>query len=120
MSVEKKYYVIVGYDLTGYETDKFDDWKYTEEGERYIYNHTKGEIQLFDDPMCGEHLYFGYILAFGDEYKFETTMFNNADISRQIPYVKNKLLQLQQEIGVILKDPHFEPDMRIIVFEECT
>ena len=33
MSVESKYYAIVGYDLTGYETDKFKDWKWTDEGE---------------------------------------------------------------------------------------
>ncbi len=119
MSVNKNYYVIAGYDVTGYETDKFDDWKWTEEGERYTCNQIKGEIQLFDDPMCGEHLYFGYILASGDEYEFETTIFNIEDIERQIPYVRNKLLQLQ-ESGVISKDSHFKPELKIITFEECT
>lgn len=119
MSVNKNYYVIAGYDLTGWDTDKFKDWEWTEEGEKYIYNHIKGEMQLFNDPMCGEHLYFGYILASGDEYEFETTAFNIKDIERQIPYIKNKLWQLQ-EIGVISKDPHFKPEMKIIAFEECT
>jgi len=30
MSVESSYYLIVGYDLTGCETDKFDNWKITD------------------------------------------------------------------------------------------
>lgn len=119
MSINKNYYVIAGYDLTGWDTDKFKDWKWTDEGERYTCYQTKGEIQLFDNPMCGEHLYLGYVLASGDEYEFETAKFNIADIERQIPYVKNKLFQLQ-EIGVISKDPHFKPEIKIIAFEECT
>lgn len=95
----------------------FEEW--ADEGKEYICNHIKGEIQLFDDPMCGEHLYLGYVLASGDEYEFKTTVFNINDIERQIPYIKNKLWQLQ-EIGVISKDPHFKPEMKIIAFEECT
>ena len=62
MSMESHYYVIAGYDLTGCETDKFKDWKWTEKGEDYINNQCKGEIQFFNDPMSGSYLYFGYIL----------------------------------------------------------
>ena len=47
MSVESKYYAIVGYDLTGYETDKFKDWKWTDEGEKYTCNQVKDRIQIF-------------------------------------------------------------------------
>jgi len=115
----KKYYAIAGYDLTGYETDKFNDWKYTKEGEEYTCYQRKGKIQLFDDPMCGEHLYFGYILVSGDEYEFKTTLFDLSDVtvvSRQISAELTKL----QEIGVISKDPHFRPKIKIIAFEECT
>lgn len=119
MSVEKKYYIIAGYDLTGWDTDKFKDWKWTEEGEKYIYNHIKREIQLFDDPMCGEHLYFGYILASGNEYEFKTTIFDLSDVEAKFGNVRSELTKLQ-EIGVISNDPHFKPEIKIIAFEECT
>lgn len=119
MSVNKNYYVIIGYDLTGWETDKFEDWKYTEEGEEYICNHIKGKIQLFDDPMSGEHLYFGHVLASGDEYEFETTVFDLTDVKIAFGNVRAELTKLQ-EIGVISKDPHFKPEIKIITFEECT
>jgi hypothetical protein len=46
MSMESHYYVIAGYDLTGNETDKFKDWKWSDEGEDYICNQYKGEIQF--------------------------------------------------------------------------
>ena len=45
MSVSRDFYVIAGYDLTGWDTDKLRDWKW-EEGEEYICNHSKGNIQL--------------------------------------------------------------------------
>ena len=35
MSVSRDFYVIAGYDLTGWDTDKLRDWKW-EEGEEYI------------------------------------------------------------------------------------
>lgn len=119
MSVEKKYYVIAGYDLTGYETDKYEDWKWSEEGEEYTCNQIKGEIQLFDNPMSGSHLYFGYILASGDEYDFETASFELSDIEKHAKSVESELIKLQ-EIGVITKDPHFKPVFKIIAFEEYT
>lgn len=76
MSMESHYYVIAGYDLTVNETDKFMNWKWSDEGEDYICNQCKGEIQFFDDPMSSSHLYFGYVLAAGDEYSFDTEMFD--------------------------------------------
>lgn len=38
MSMNKHYYVIAGYDLTGWETDKYEDWKWSDDGEKYICN----------------------------------------------------------------------------------
>lgn len=118
MSMESNYYVIAGYDLTGYETDKFKDWKWTDEGEDYINNQYKGEIQFFDDPMSGSYLYFGYVLADGDEYSFNTEMFDVSDIVKCSGKVKAELVKLQER-GVIIKDPHFNPVFKVIVFEEC-
>lgn len=118
MSMESNYYVIVGYDLTGCETDKFDKWRWTEEGEEYLNNQHKGEIQFFDDPMSGSYLYFGYILADGDEYSFDTEMFDVPDIEKCSDKVQSELVKLQK-MGVITKDPHFKPVFKVIVFEEC-
>lgn len=76
-------------------------------------------MQLFDDTMCGEHLYLGYVLASGDEYEFETTVFDLADIESTFGNVRSKFTKLQ-EIGVISKDPHFKLEIKIIAFEKCT
>lgn len=118
MSIESSYYVVAGYDLTGCETDKFADWKWSKEGENYICNQRKGEIQFFDDPMSGSYLYFGYVLVAGDEYSFNTEMFDVSDIEKSSAKVQSELVKLQ-ELGVITKDPHFKPVCKIIVFEEC-
>lgn len=118
MSMESNYYVIAGYDLTGNKTEKFKDWKWSDEGEDYINNQCKGEIQFFDDPMSGSYLYFGYVLANGDEYSFNTEMFNVSDIEQYSAKVKSELVKLQ-EMGIITKDPHFKPVLKVIVFEEC-
>lgn len=119
MSVYKNYYVIAGYDLTGYKTDEYEDWRWSEEGEKYTCYQTKGNIQLFDDPMDNSHLYLGYVLAFGDEYTFEATFIEPSDIEKCIENVKTELIKLQ-EIGVISKDPYFKSVFKIIAFEECT
>ena len=120
MSVERSYYLINGYDLTGMDCDKFDDWKWTDEGEDYFCYQRKGKIQLFDDPMrSGTHLYLGYILAVGNQYEFETTKLNDEEIIRSRGYVKEELVKLQ-ELGIITKDPHFVPKLQLIMFEECT
>ena len=118
MSVSREYYVIAGFDLTGLDTDKFDDWKWTNEGEKYFCNQTKGYIQLFDDPMCGNYLYLGYVLARLDMYEPETVKINLNEVKRQEPYVYNKLNQLINEnvIGNVDIDFKYE----VIVFEQCT
>lgn len=122
MSINKNYYVIAGYDLSGYETDKFDEWKWSKESEEYLDYQSRGRIQLFDDPISGEYLYLGYILGSGDEYDFETIKFDEEIINKVQCHVEDKLIKLI-DIGVISKDPKFNPinlKYQIIVFEECT
>lgn len=130
MSVDKKYYVIAGYDLTKLKTDKYKDWKWTNEGSNFTSYQTKGRIQLFDDPMDGMYLYLGYILACGNEYDFNTTKVNLNEVARQKPYVREKLRQLVDNhvINNIISNKNVTHDIfeantlqyEIIIFEECT
>lgn len=119
--MDKNYYVIAGYDLTKYKTDKYEDWRWTDEGEEFLCYQRKGYIQLFDDPMSGEHLYLGYILASGDQYEFATTKLNTWDFTEQEPGVLYRLKKLV-DVGVIDKSIFISKDFKyeIIVFEECT
>lgn len=119
MSVDRNYYVIAGFDLTNYKTDKYDDWRWTEEAEKYTCSQRKGEIQLFDDPMGGYHLYFGYVLAAGDEYDFKTTKFPTSLPQSVAPTVGRELIDLQHA-GAIKNSAFSECPYGIIVFEECT
>lgn len=118
MNIDKNYYAIVGYDLTNYKTDKYDDWRWTEEGEKYTCNQKKGEIQLFDDPMNNSHLYLGYILAAGDEYDFKTSKFDIIELEQLQLKVEEELERLSV-IGII--DIEYQNvDYEVIVFEECS
>ena len=119
MSINKNYYVIAGYDLTGWETDKYEDWKWTDEGEKYICSQSKGNVQLFDDPMSSEHLYLGFVLAAGDEYEFRTDSFDVELVTCVKNLVTSELIKLIG-LDVISKDPKFNPKYQVIVFEECT
>lgn len=119
MSIDKNYYVIAGYDLTEAMTDKYEDWKWEDEGEQYRYNQINGRVQLFDDPMSGSHLYLGFIIASGDEYYFETQTFNPwhvTDLKQDVDKVADELVKF--EIIDDAKAKHIR--FQIIAFEECT
>lgn len=117
MSIDKHYYVIAGYDLTELKTDKYDDWKWTDEGEQFLCYQFKDKIQLFDDPMSGDYLYLGKILAAGDEWDFRTTKFGITDVQNAFEDVTCVLDKLM-DIGVISKDPKYKHFYNIIAFVE--
>lgn len=112
MGMEATHYTIIGYDLTGCKTNKFDDWRWTEEGERFFAYQSKGYIQFFDD---GNYLYFGYILSENSEYGDRESMCSIGDIQRPIPYIKARLRGLVSD-GVI-NDIDYEK-IRLISFVE--
>lgn len=113
MSVSKNTYGIVGYDLTEYK-DKI----YTEENcETDWYEELRdyqrvGKIQIFDDPMDGYYLYFGYIFFETDEsYESKMNSISLAKINEVGDFVKEELFKyFNLQIG--------EP--KIIVFNEFT
>lgn len=119
MSINKDYYVIAGYDLAGQKTERFEDWKWTEEGEKFTSYQRKGYVQIFDDPMSGEHLYFGYILAHGDQYECPTHKIEIGIIEAVRNEVENQLQELI-ELGVISENCRAFDSYKILAFEECS
>ncbi len=122
MSVERNYYVIAGYDLTNSIVDeqKFhEEWRWTEEGEKYFCGCEKCDVRLFDGGMRGDNLYLGYVLACADEYDFDTVKFKIADIENVKSKVNSVLLHLKN-IGLIADNDNFDSPLQyeIIVFEE--
>lgn len=69
MSMTREDYIILGFDLSPYREQIYtDEWCTDENIDKWEHCQTKGNIQLFTDPMSGLHLYFGYILSAQDEY----------------------------------------------------
>ena len=119
MSLYKKYYIIAGYDLSAYQTDKYEDWKWTDEGEQYICHQSKGNIQLFYDHCNGNNFYLGYILACGDQYEFKTTVIDLKDVQMYRADVEDVLFKLYK-IGIV--DNYYDcvEQYKVFAFEEVT
>lgn len=119
MSVDKNYYVIGGYDLTNYITDKYEDWQWTDEGEKYLCGLKDETVHLINDPMSDEFLYLGHVFAKGDEYYFKTTKLSVGEL-----FCKNTFMQVYKkleqliEAGVIDEKAKSE-DYGVIIFEQC-
>ena len=81
MSMTREDYIILGFDLSPYREQIYtDEWHTNENIDKWEYCQTKGNIQLFTDPMSGSHLYFGYILSAQDEFdEPEVTKINLED-----------------------------------------
>lgn len=119
MSVNKDFYVICGYDITGCETDKFDDWHWTDDGEKFTCCQRVDKIQLFTDPMAGCYLYLGYIIAHMDEYD-DSVKFgvDYMDIEGKFEDVHAKLKHLI-EIGVVSENA-YDRTPEVFAFIECS
>lgn len=121
MSVYRNYYVIAGYDLTKYKTDKFNNWRWSLESDDYLRYKRKNKIQLFDDPMNGSYLYLGYILACGDRYEFDTTKIPLVKPSVHMDEVIEVMSKLEK-IGIIKADDNVLLndilEYQIIAFQE--
>lgn len=118
MSVNAEVYLIVGLDVEPYLTEKFDDWKWTEEGEKYTDYCTEGEVQFIEDGMCGTYTYFGYIVSNIDEVyeSYKKEIDENAD--EIIIKIAKKILELVN-LG-ILKEDVLEKDVKPILFTHCS
>lgn len=102
MNIERFYYGIIGYDLTGYETDKFEKWRLTDKGKYYFTHRETEEIQLFYGKE--RNLYLGYIILSINQYGYERTDDDDLNnISNIVELVKNELNKLKY-FGIIRKD----------------
>lgn len=68
--------------------------------------------------MCGSYLYFGYVLASGNEYDFPTVTINTKE-SAQVEYDVREALRYLKEVGII-DNAADEAAYKLILFEECT
>lgn len=84
MSMTREDYIILGFDLSPYREQIYtDEWRTDENIDKWECYQSKGNIQLFTDPMSGLHLYFGYIVSAQDEYENpETTKISLVDENR--------------------------------------
>lgn len=104
MSMTREDYIILGFDLSPYREQIYtDEWRTDENIDKWECCQTKGNIQLFTDPMSGSHLYFGYILSAQDEFdEPEVTKISLRD--REIKYMDEmweKVLEALSETKII-------------------
>lgn len=117
MSMSATYYNIIGYDLTNYEKDIIPkDW-FWDNGEKYIDNQVKGEIQFFNDPASGCHLYFGYILS--EMYEYGDTDTIKIPL-HEFNIKKNDIDNVLKETGLDIPNEIFEKEPEFISFVEWT
>lgn len=83
MSMTRKDYIILGFDLSPYRERIYtEEWCTDENIDKWECYQSEGYVQLFSDPMSGSHLYFGYIISAQDEYdEHKTVKVNLADVS---------------------------------------
>ena len=75
MSMTREDYIIFGFDLSPYRDQIYtEEWRTDENIDKWECYQSKGNIQLFTDPMSGLHLYFGYILLSQNEYDIPETI----------------------------------------------
>lgn len=106
MSSEREDYIIIGFDLSPYRKQIYtDEWCIDENIDKWECCQTKGNIQLFTDPMSGSHLYFGYILSAQDEYDNpETTKISLRDEDiKHMEEMCDKVLDALNETKLVSK-----------------
>ena len=104
MSSERHDYIILGFDLSPYRKQIYtDEWCTDENIDKWECCQTKGNIQLFTDPMNGVYLYFGYILSAHNEFdEPEVTKINLRDEAiKHMEKIWDKVLDTLNETKLI-------------------
>lgn len=114
MSVNKNTYIVYGYDLSNrYGEIMTEELRWSQQYEEMTCNQRDGEIQLFDDPMYGEHLYVGFIVGeMGDNNGDDCIKIDADNTSAMKDAVDNQLSAWRVQTG----NAPFE----LMVFNEFT
>lgn len=120
MSVSEEVFLIVGCDIKDCVTDKFEDWYWSDEGERYSCNAEKGHIHIIEDGMCGNYTYFGYIAAnIKDHYSIVKEEIDIDNFNLRKKEVENGIKYLA-DIGVLDKNKINDLKIKMILFVHCS
>lgn len=120
MSVSEEVFLIVGCDIKDCVTDKFKDWRWSDEGEEYECNAVNGNIQIIDDGMCGNYTYIGYIVAnIKDHYSLIKEEIDVVNFDLHKKDVTNDIKHLA-DIGVLDKDKINDLEIEMILFVHCS
>lgn len=117
MSVSKETFLIVGCDIKDRLTDKFEDWYWSEEGEKWHCFATEGNLQIIDDGMCGEYIYLGYIIAsIEDDY---SSFYKEIDSRHLSDYALEVMHGLQEliDFGVLNREECEDIGIKTILFK---
>lgn len=113
MSIHATHYTILGYDLSEKRSDMLNDkWLWSKTADEWTCNTSAGKIQLFTDPMDGNFLFFGYIVAAKDDEDDWTESIKIDEIVNKKVLVDQALLQLGLPI------PKDLPNYKLICFTE--
>jgi len=119
MSVSVGFYTIAGYDLTNYKKDEYENFVYSKRYDELTDFQTKGNIQLFTDPMDGDHLFLGYVLSAIEDDEMYGENITSIDVdevmnkAEEVDKVLNELI----EFGMINDNCHAA--FKILSFTEC-
>lgn len=113
MSMHAQHYIILGYDLSYARKDILDDeWKWTDEGERWTCYASHGHVQMFTDINNGHDLYLGYVVATRDYEDEETIKIELTELMD----AKKRVDAAMKELS--LKFPDNLPDFQMIIITE--
>ena len=71
MSMTFETYVIYGWDITDWvDQEKFEDWKWEDENEKYFNSQCQGHVQLWDGGAYSDRIYLGYCIWSAEENNY--------------------------------------------------
>lgn len=118
MSTNCEIFLILGCDVDNYITEKYEEWRWSEEGERYTEYQAEEEMQFIEDGMCGMYNYFGYIISNIEDFYGKCTKELSNDVFNKRDDIIAELKKLV-DIGV-LKEDVLNKELKLILFNHCT
>lgn len=118
MSVDAEAYLIVGLNVKPYLTEKFEDWKWTDDGEKFTDYCNEDNVQFIIDGMCGNYTYFGYIIGKIEEMYGNYSKEIDCNYALIPEKVNDNLIYLVHQ--GILKEEVLHQQLKMILFNHCS